>query len=322
MGKSKKNREKQSKAPKKPLTLQSKTTALVNQALREPKTNGTPIAKPLEDKTVAQKEDEYLFHGILVSPIVVGAVVASKFSSSQFQAPAFGSFICVLGAANLYLQVIAKKEATFLWQASFALLAALLLLASYTFVPYIPIVLLLALSGILFYAIQVLVVASVRQVLLLTSAIVLEMGLLAFLGMASQFPDQVVLQAGFLGVFPGLLLAGSMVARYAQLLEKHGWRRSFIAQNRKGNEYSRPGLVSTLYSGLVLVVPAVFVALPLYQILPMPFMAAVLPLIPIPAICSEFLERRRPDEIIARLSLRLAFVMSVLMLAIGYLSVR
>ncbi|HQH27457.1 MAG TPA: hypothetical protein PLP17_08685 [Oligoflexia bacterium] len=141
------------------------------------------------------------------------------------------------------------------------------------------------------------------SVLCACTAVVLEMSLLALLGIYSQsyaHSSEVIWQRAAIGFVPGLTLASSLVAKYAPVFQKAGWVRK-IEKAGQSKITARPGSLSTLFSLLLLSGPAVPVSLaPLpHAGFPTPFLICAAAFYFIPKLAQAFLESTASDAEIA-----------------------
>jgi hypothetical protein len=153
-------------------------------------------------------------------------------------------------------------------------------------------------------------------------ALVLQMSFFAILGIQSQLyklSPEVIWEHGIIGFVPGLILASVFVAKHARLFEKAGWKRSLL-KTRNGKTINRPGALSTLFSLMLVIGPAIPVAsAPLY-IFPWPFLSCALAFFFIPQLAQAFFERRMEDKTVALHCTNLAAAMSVVVFLSGVLA--
>jgi len=153
-------------------------------------------------------------------------------------------------------------------------------------------------------------------------ALILQMSLLAVLGVYSQ-QDRLIYSALVLGIVPAFILSASITARQAKVLEARGWKRSVEKeiQTKKGpKQLVRPLGTARLFSLLLIVGPALVIALTLFQLLPQPFILTALILFSTPKIAASFLKDSSLDCEIADKLLMLTAFSHILMLVLGVIS--
>ncbi len=160
---------------------------------------------------------------------------------------------------------------------------------------------------------------SVFLLLVGAATLVVRMSALAMLGVYCQYPD-LVPSTAILGFVPGAVLAASLLARHADVMERHGWLRSFPHTNKKGEHSTRPGGVSRAFSLMLLLGLALPVALAPFYVLPTSFVLTSVLLYFIPGICLAFMERKRSDLETSLRVMSLAAGTSAVTLLLGLLA--
>ena len=140
----------------------------------------------------------------------------------------------------------------------------------------------------------------------------LLMPLLALLGVFSQ-KGEFFLAPTLLGFLPGLMLVAAILADNTKVLS---WRRSKSVETKEG-EKLRPGPLTQAFTLLLILGPMVFFILTPLNFLPKSFFIVALIFIWIPKICSDFLEKKLPDNVIALQSIKATALTSVLVLIAG-----
>ena len=147
---------------------------------------------------------------------------------------------------------------------------------------------------------------------------IIQAVLSAVLGVAAQ-SGQVLAHWGVLGLAPGMLLASSVVAQRAQILESNGWRRLVEKQRPDSAATLRPGGVTQLFSLLFFVGSAFPLIVVPFGLLPLPFLLGGFAVFFAPSIAESFFFSRKPDINIYRRVCLLAALVSVANLVAGLL---
>lgn len=154
-------------------------------------------------------------------------------------------------------------------------------------------------------------------------ALVLRMSLFGILGILSQVHSQnpeVVLQHGVLGFVPGLVLASAVVAKNSPVFSAVGWQRSREITKKNGEKVNRPGKLTMLFSFLLVIGPAIPVAIAPLGLFPTPFLVCALAFFAVPKLAQSFLEKTIPDALIGVHTTNLAAALSLLVFIAGLLT--
>lgn len=266
-------------------------------------------------------EGEGLFLLVSIAPLPIGAWIAG---GMMLRSPGlFGLLICLVAVTRWIKLVRARREellgANELLLVMYAGIVAISL-CFFSVTDDAQISLLVALTGFLGVAFDRLTFDSVFSLFLGAATLVIRMSLLGVFGVYCQFPE-FVLSTFVIGFVPGAVLASSLFAQHAAVMERHGWLRSYPhTDKKKGVTTSRPGGVSRAFSLALLVGPALPVALAPFYILPTSFVLIATLLYFIPGLCTAFIERTRRDEETALRVMTLAAAAAACVLLLGLIA--
>ncbi len=290
------------KPPKKPNKGTPKRSA-TTKTLEQAKATPTPEAKR-----------EALFTSLLLSPLIIGSVVATGLRAPHFAL--FSVTIFALIVSRHLGQLIRAGSGNTLRSASlYMLLLALLSTFAYLADSLEATLLLIpiSLSLILFEVRRVVGPGSLTLQLVL---ICFSASLLPVLGIFCQV-QELHLGTFVLGLPTGAMLAASYVAKHAALLESKGWVRKKIVGAPGKSPRSRPGLPAQLYATCLMVIPCLVIVFASLRFIPLALMAIVIAQLPAPKLATAFLNREIPDADVERNTLRLTVLNTGLMLIGG-----
>lgn len=166
---------------------------------------------------------------------------------------------------------------------------------------------------VLIWLSEKLVLESVFAVLLLSAERIVEMSLLSLLSVYSQLELGTIAfhwEYCILGFVPACSLAAAYIARYSYVFLNAGWQRSKEVEHPKKGRIVRPAGLSQLFSLLLLLGPALPVALSPLGLFPASFLLIAFAFFPIPKLCQSFLEGSMADVVVFFSSLRIAAMLS------------
>jgi hypothetical protein len=159
-----------------------------------------------------------------------------------------------------------------------------------------------------------------RPILLSLAALIVRMSILPILGTFSQY-SLIVPAVAVMGFVPAGFLAASVVARHADVFIRAGWHRSReVTKKKTGEKLLRPGALTQLYTGALVIGPVLGAALAPIGYLPSPFLLCAVPLYFMPTLANGFMECFYSDEVIAGRTLILAAFAAVISLVSGLLA--
>lgn len=265
-------------------------------------------------------EGEGLFLLTSIAPLPIGAWVAGGL---MLQNPGTFGLLIGLVAVTRWIKLVRARRDSIVGANEIILVmyAGIIALSLffYSATDSGPVSLLVALTGFLGVAFDRLEFESVFSLFLGAATLIVRMATLAMLGVFCQFPE-LVPSTAVLGFVPGAVLAAALFARHADVMERHGWLRSFPHTDKKGITSTRPGGVSRAYSLMLLVGLAFPVALAPFYIFPKSFVLVAILLYFVPGLCSAFIERSRSDAETALRTLTLGAAASFTVLFLGVLA--
>ena len=285
----------------------------------------TPPEAPAPEKLtfvgrLLANEGEGLFLLTSIAPLPIGAWVAGGL---LLKTPGIFGLLIGLVAVTRWIKLVRARKETIVGANEILLVMYAGIIAIslffYSATDDARTSLLVALTGFLGVAFDRLEFESVFTLFVGAATLITRMSTLALLGVYCQFPE-VIPSTGVLGFVPGAVLAASLFARHAGVMERHGWLRSFPHTDRKGVTSTRPGGVARAFSLMLLLGLALPVAIAPFYILPKSFVLVAVLLYFVPGLCSAFIARERRDEETALRVMTLAAATCVVTLLLGILA--
>jgi len=203
-----------------------------------------------------------LFNLVVFSSFLVGAIVAGRFLLNDFTL--FSIVLISIIAAHktgIFGQIEEKKFSNNILLAFFLILQLILCGTFYRLTEDNAALIVLIVTLLICLMRPFLSCSTPLKVLSVCFLVCVEMSLLAVLGVYTQFADRIVFETALLGFIPALLVSSSLIARYVNVFEEAGWKRSYLHQKKNGKEVLRPGGISRLFATLLIVGPAICFAL-------------------------------------------------------------
>lgn len=261
-----------------------------------------------------------LFDAVLISPFFVALLVAARLQVEEplllilLAAVLCGSLVCARLRRN-------GNDFPMLWVIGYVLKLGGVFVLYHWFPDN------LSLLALYFVAVLSLGVVEMRDwktptkvfVGMFCSAVL--MCLLPIIGAYSQFHEEFLFHVALFGLVPAGFLTGALLAATTEVFPSGQWRRAVEKVNKKGERKLRPQSLARIYSIAVVIVPALPLILAALGYLPPWFLSVALPLYFATHLAAAYLEGSLPDGEIARRSMRLAAVASVLMFLSGLATV-
>lgn len=156
------------------------------------------------------------------------------------------------------------------------------------------------------------------HLLLKMGLIILCASMLSVLGVFCQTID-IRLQISILGFTIGCILASYIVAKHTDIIINAGWKKSYLAKDKKGKEVIRPGSASRLYVLSLMLGPAITSMLASTGFIPQLYFLLAAVLLPTPKLANNFLTNSQTNEALAKQTLKLAGICAAAIIAIGLL---
>ncbi len=306
----------------------------IKQKKKKPSQNGTNIPT----KHLPSHEDPW-FSSIFFAPLVVGSITAAGLiepAMLQFSLLLFPLIVAhYLGASFLNKGEESLNHAKLF---SFAILE-LILLGGHYYVTHSVITTFLLGAVVIFTGVlRGTVPKSIFMLLLHCMMAIVSMSLLAILGVFSQ-SEKLILSTSVLGFVSGSILSASLIAQYASIFERRGYKRSLtrdelspfverlIAFGEKlrrkklsSSSATFPGFPARLYTIFLMAIPCLIIMLIPLGLFPLSLLFMALTQFPAPRLATAFMNKEVVDEAIYRSSVRLAAINTAFAVAGGLLS--
>ena len=321
-----KNRRKKSKKYAKPISGVSRASSPKKSAQVKYKHKKAVGSEPKDSKqkknllqSLYANQAEGMYQLVSVLPFFFGAWLAGGIALKEILTFFIASLSLILGVytpslrkgevpfrSELFMFIYLAQVALPLWfYAVTKSLAGLFLLAAACGLP--------ALGGLL-------KLNTPSSVMLRAAQSVVSMTLLAILGVYTQsysISSSIVPIFGVLGFVPGCLLASAYFAKYAEVFEKAGWRRSYAKAKKDGETVLRPASLARLYSLPFVLGPGLPVAVAPLGILPYSFLLCAAAFWKAPDLLEGFFQKSLTDVQVGVRTITLAAGMSIVVLLAG-----
>ncbi len=288
------------------------------------KSKEKPEKKSLWQRLYAD-EAAGLFRVVRVSPLFFGSWAASGIVLDQL----IPLILLTTAITFSFASSAVSEREDILFKREFVLLYYLLQLgfvfAYFSLVNSPQATVLLALVMVLISFSELLAVSLPRHVILRVLSLIVEMGVLATLGVFTQvfaLQTKISLQWSILGLIPGTVLAAAFVASNVAVLKKAGWDYSAKRMTRKGVERVVPRGISQLYSAVLIIGPACAVSLSPIGYLPLGFFAVAPSFYFIPKLAEAFLNQEVDSELMVVRTCNVAALVSFLTFIGAFVSVQ